>query len=314
MKIYKPVSGESGFKIGRIPDKAILWMMTLPFILQVFIFNYFPIYSWYTAFIRYIPGVPLLKSEFVGLRYFTMFFSAGEVFESLKNTLAMGFLGILFSPLPIVFAILINEAGNMRARKLLQTAASIPNFISYIITYSIFFTFFSLNDGVVNNILLKTGIISSPLDILGNPDIVWLFQAGVVNVWKTMGWTAIIYISTITSIDQELYAAAKVDGCGRWKQILHITVPGIMPTYAVLLLLSISNMLSGMNFEQVYVFSNPMVSKMIQTIDLYTYKVGLQMSNFSIGTAVGIVKSVASLTLLFTFNGLSRKLFDKSLI
>lgn len=287
--------------------------MTLPFFLLVLLFNYVPLAGWSMAFVKYIPGLSVFESEYVGLRYFHQIFSLGsELPKAIKNTLALGFLGMLAAPLPMVLAILIAEVGRVRFRKFVQVALSLPNFISFIIVYSIFFTFFSVDGGFINQLLIKLHWISEPTNLLGNESATWFFQTLVI-AWKTMGWSAIIYIGAITSIDTQLYDAASVDGAGRFKKALHVTLPGLMPTFTVLLLLSVGNLL-GSNFEQIYVFHNALNHDKIVTLDYYSYQAGLVNFDFSLGTAIGIFKSVTSLALLFATNAIIKRVSGNSII
>ncbi len=173
-----------------------------------------------------------------------------------------------------------------------------------IIVYSLATIFFS-SSGLINEILIYLGWIGQRANVLANPDATWLFQTAV-GIWKALGWGAIIYLAAIAGIDQELYDAAKLDGAGRFRRILHVTVPGVMPTFFVLLLLNIAGLLSH-GFEQHLVFYNTLVSERIETLDYYVYRMGIGTGEISYGTAVGITKSIVSIALLFSMNALSRK-------
>lgn len=303
------LTGNRGLK-----TETILLLMVAPFVAFILVFNYMPLLGWYMAFVDYSPGLPLSQTPFMGLKYFRDLFSISSDFLTvMRNTFVMSFLGILCSPLPVVLAVMINELRNMRLKRLVQTATSLPNFTSWIIVYSLAFSFFSIDDGVLNNILIKTGLISKPTNLLGDSNIVWYFQT-LLGVWKTIGWNAIIYIGAISGIEPELYEAARVDGAGRLRQIWHITVPGVLPTYVVLLFLSVGWMLNGTSFEQVYVFHNPLVHGKIQTLDYYVYSVGLRNFKFSLSTAVGIFKTVVSVVLLAVTGFISKKLVGRSII
>lgn len=290
-----------------------LTLMVIPFILFIVVFGYIPILGWSMAFVRYIPGIPILESKFIGFNNFKLLFGFASDFPRIIiNTLAMSFLGILFSPIPVILALLLSEVKNNRFRKFIQTATSLPNFISMVIVFSLFFQMFSLDGGFINEILLKLKIIDQPLNILGNPEITWYVQT-FIGLWKGAGWSAIIYIAAIASIDQEQYEAARVDGANRFQQAIHITLPGIIATYVVLLLLSMANILSG-SFEQIYVFHNPLVASKIENLDYYAYKIGLGMYDFSLSTAIGMFKSLLSIILLFVFSKISKTLTGSSVI
>lgn len=291
-----------------------LLAMAIPFVLFVIAFSYVPIAGWSMAFVKYKPGMNIFECDFVGFRNFTRIFTYSNDFPIvMRNTLIMSFFGILTSPLPIVLAIAVSQLGSRKYQRVVQTITSLPNFISWVIIYGISFVFFAIDGGVVNEMLMNLGIISEPTNLLGNNDAVWYFQTAL-SVWKGAGWTAIIYFGAIAGIDQELYEAAQIDGAGRWRQIWHVTVPGLMPTFVVMLLLSVGSLLSGTSFEQIYVFHNNLVHTNIQTLDYYVYTMGIKRFDFSLSTAIGMFNTLVSLILLFTCNLLSKKLTDQSII
>lgn len=282
-----------------------LFLFSIPFIIFVFAFSYVPLFGWVYSFFNYIPGVPLSETAFAGLKYFRQVFNdGGELLRVLRNTLAMSFLGIIGSPLPVIFAILLGELKSDRFRKIVQTTTTLPNFISWIIVYSIAFSFFS-TDGLLSAIRGSLGMDPAQTSILASKDLVWVFQ-WLLGVWKSLGWSAIIYIAAIAGIDAELYEAAKVDGASRFQSIIHVTIPGITSTYLVLLLLSISNILNA-GFDQYFVFYNPMVAENIEVLDYYVYKVGILTNNFPYSIALGMYKSLIGVALLFTANFIAKK-------
>ena len=286
--------------------------MTVPFFILVLAFNYGPIWGWVIAFIDYRPGIGFFESKFVGFKYFGWLFAGGaEFLMVLRNTLVFAFLTIATTPIPVVFALLLTEVRRTWYRKSVQTIASIPHFISWVVAYGIFFALFSVDDGVVNITLLKLNIISYPLDVLGDPRWTYGFMT-VAGIWKSAGWSAIIYLAAIAAIDQELYDAAYVDGAGRLQQVRHITVPGIMPTYSVILILTIANILN-VGFEQYFVFHNALNHQVIEVIDTYTYRLGLARMEFSFATAVGIFKTVVSIVLITLANVAFKKIMGRSI-
>lgn len=275
------------------------------------LFNYFPVYGWVYAFYDYKPGIPLSATPFAGLEHFReILMDSPDLLNSLINTLVMNFLNILASPLAIIFAIMINEVRSTKFKRFVQTLSTLPNFISWVLVFSLAFAFFS-NEGFINMALNKLGLTTS-INPLGNEDMTWFFQAGL-TIWKTLGWSAIIYIAGIAGIDTELFDAAKVDGANRFRTIWHITVPGIMPTFLVLLLLSISNMLSS-SFDQYFVFYNPLVAGKIEVLDYYVYRMGILVGDYPLATAVGMFKTLVSVILLFSVNQISKKVRGHSLI
>ena len=242
-----------------------------------------------------------------------MLFDVGSNFLlTMRNTVVLSLLGMLVLPVSAVFAIMITEVRNNFYKKTVQVITTFPNFISWIIVYSIFFHFLSIDDGFVNNLLLKLHLFSQPVGFLSKPEYSWPLMT-FVNFWKGLGYSAIIFISAISGIDQELYQAADVDGAGRLRKILHITVPGIMPTFAVLLILTIGQLLN-LGFEQYYSFQNPMTIEKLEILDTYVYRTGLTNMNFSFATAVGIFKSVVSCLLLLSANGVFKRIMGRSII
>ena len=293
-----------GFRISQKEGLHLL-LLALPFAAFVFAFSYVPLFGWIYAFIDYKPGISLMDSPFVGFKYFHILAQDWPTLARvLRNTLAMSFLGILCAPLPAIFAIFLTEVPSTTFKKIVQTTTTRPNFVSWIIVYSLAFNIFSI-EGVFNQVMMNLGIISSPTNILANEDAVWFFQTAL-GIWKSIGWNAIIYFAAIAGIDAELYDAASVDGAGRFQKILHVTVPGISSTFIVLLLLSASNILS-VGLDQYLVFYNSMVADKIEVIDYYVYRLGLITNDYSYATTVGILKTLVSITLLFSINCLSKK-------
>ncbi len=288
-----------------------LLLMAAPCAVFVLLFNYVPLFGWIYAFFDYKPGIKLANSEFVGLKYFKLAFQEPELLSVMTNTLALTFLSLCSSVLPVAFAIFLSEMASKNFRKVIQTLTTIPFFISWVLVYAIFFTFFS-NDGFINNLLIAWGWIAEPMNPLANPKIVWVFQT-CIGMWKGLGFAAIIYIASMTSIDSELYDAAKVDGAGRYRSMLHITIPGLVPTFITLTLLSIGNALSN-GFEQYFVFYNPLVHSHIQVLDYYLYRMGIVLNDYSLSTALGMYKTIISIILLFTVNWISKKTRGQAII
>ena len=259
-------------KLNTASEKAgfRLFLLSLPFLIAVFIFSYLPLYGWSYAFFDYHAGMKLKDCTFVGLKYFVSMLdnpiSRGEIIRVLTNTFGISFLNILSSPLPVIFAIFLMEINSKPLRSLVQTLTTLPNFISWVLVYAIAWSMFSINDGFLNRFLLKTNIIDTEINFLASSEHVWLTMLGY-TLWKTLGWNAIMYIAAITAIDPQEYEAAIVDGANRFQRIWHITVPGILPTYFVLLLLSIANFINN-GMEQYYLFENPMNKSSIEVLDL----------------------------------------------
>lgn len=290
--------------------------MSVPFLAIVFVFSYFPLYGWIYSFFDYRAGLDLFQCKFVGLKYFQQIIGNPVLFKDmirvLRNTFAMSLLGILTSPLPMVFAILLTEARTRWFRRIVQTLSTLPNFISWIMVYSIMWAMLSVGDGFVNRLLLRLDVIDNEINFLASSDNVWLTMLSY-SIWKGLGWSAIMYLAAIAAIDQEQYEAAIVDGAGRFRLIWHITIPGILPTFFVLLLLTIANFINN-GMEQYFVFQNPMNKDMIEVLDLYVYNKGMTGNNIPFATAVSMLKSLVSVVLLFTANSLSKAVRGESII
>ncbi|MBB6734403.1 ABC transporter permease [Cohnella zeiphila] len=293
--------------------KLPLILMTVPFFAFILLFNYVPLFGWLMAFQDYFPGKPILEQDFVGLKHFHRVLTDAQFMHALRNTLVISFLSLLTSPAPMILALLLNEVKKMKFRKFVQTVSSLPNFISWIIVYSVFFSFFSVDEGAINKLLLQFGLIHTPTDLLSNSGIAWYFQT-LVGMWKGLGWGAIIYLAALSGVDQELYEAARVDGASRYQEAWHISLPGMLPTFVVLLILGIGNLLAGGGFEQMFTFMNPMVMDRLENLDTYTYKMGLQGLSFSYATAVGIMKSLVSVLLLLAANAISKRINGRSIL
>ena len=276
----------------------------LPFMIIVLLFNYVPIFGWIYAFFDYIPGVKLNDSEFVGLEYFKLIFTDANVWRSLTNTFIFAILGILFSPLPMFFAILLNEVKNGPVRKIVQTFTTLPNFISWVIIFSLAFTLFS-SDGLITTMLLKIGIGTDGQNLLGDGKAVYIFQS-LLGLWKGLGWSSIIYLAAIAGIDQEQYEAARVDGAGYFRCAIHITMPAMIGTFVVLFILNIGNFLNT-GYEQYLLFKNSMTADNIEVLDLYAYRIGLENMDYSYGVAISIIKSVVSVILVTFANLVAKK-------
>ena len=234
-----------------------------------------------------------------------------DIIRVLKNTLAMSGLGILTSWLPMAFAIFLCEIKNMKFRRVVQTLTTVPNFISWVLVYAIAFCIFS-TDGFVSSLMVNAGIWKEGVNMLMGGSHVWL-QKLAWGLWKGNGWSAIIYIAAISGIDQQLYEAATVDGAGRFQRMWNITVPSLIPTFCVLLLMSIANILSN-GMDQYLVFENSTNTSSIMVLDLYVYKLGIGQGQIPLSTVIGMVKSVVSVTLLFAANGISKLIRGESIV
>lgn len=302
-----------------LPKKYKLFLMMLPFLVAVFLFSYLPLYGWSYAFYNYKFGLPMSEQEFVGFKWFTeMVTNPGHrenILRVLKNTFGMSGLNLLTSWLPMVFAIFLNEITRTRFKKFVQIFTTLPNFISWALVFSFAMCLFSMDTGIYTKFMLAIGAIDQPVAWLNSSAHIWI-KMWAWNTWKGLGWGAIMYLAAIAGIDQELYEAAKVDGANRWMQMRYITLPCLLPTFFVLLMLSISNILNN-GMEQYMVFQNSMNKNTIEVLDLYVYNITIASKGttlYSFATAIGILKTLVSVTLLFSANFVSKKLRGESIV
>ena len=309
-------------------EKYRNFLMFLPVLLLTFVFCYMPIWGWRFAFFDYKIGDPLLlydvvengavvqQSNYVGLKWFTYLFenkaNLDDLVRVLRNTLIMSGLGIITSWFPIAFAVLLAEVRSSKFQRVVQTLTTIPNFISWVLVYAIAFAIFS-TDGFINSFLRNViGIAGANTDYLASADWIWVKML-LWGTWKGLGWSAIVYIAGIAGIDQQLYEAARVDGANRFQCIRHITIPGLMPTYMVMLLMSVAGMLSN-GMDQYLVFENAINKDVIEVLDLYVYNIGIKSGLIPLSTVVGVFKSLIGVTLLFGANGISKAIRGESII
>ena len=292
-----------------------MFLYMLPFLLLCFAFSYFPLHGWIYSFYDYKPPLKLSQCNFMGLRWFKMIFGnpaqVRQLFIVMRNTFAMSFLNIATSVLPLFFAVFLNEIKCKWFRKMVQTLTTIPNFISWVLVYAVAFCLFS-NTGMVNTVFQNLGVILKPIKFLDSDSHTYIAML-LWSTWKGRGWGAIMYLASIAGIDQEMYEAARVDGAGRFQLMRYITLPELMPTYFVMLMLSVANFLNN-GMDQYFVFQNAFNKAHIQVLDLYVYNIGMTGSSLSLATAISMLKSLISVTLLMAVNGISKKIRGVSLV
>lgn len=286
--------------------------MIWPGIIFLFIFAYIPMYGILIAFKEYNMFLGINASPWVGLKHFQEFFVDPNFLSVLRNTLAINGLGLLIGfPAPIIFALLLNEITSNKFKRVVQTISYLPHFVSWVVFGGLIITILSPSNGIINFILLSTGIISEPISFLTNPNNFWgILVTG--EIVKGLGWGAIIYIAAISGVDQEMYEAAKIDGAGRIQKMWYITLPSILGTVVIMFIFAVSAILNT-GFEQILVLQNPLNLTTSETIDTYVYKTGLRQMRYSYSTAVGLAKSIVAIVLLFTANYLSKKITDRGL-
>ncbi len=298
-------------------DSFKLFLYILPFLILVLIFSYYPLYGWIYAFFDYKPPKPFSWDDFVGLKWFYSLVETdvkiNQLLQVLKNTFAMSAITLGTSWLPMIFAVFLNELKCVRFRKFVQTVTTLPNFISWVLVYSVAFSLFN-STGMMNTLLANLGIISpdEPILFLQSSDHVWLTQ-WLWLTWKNLGWASIMYIAAISGIDNEMYEAARVDGATRMKMIWYITLPSLLPTFFVLLMINIANFLNN-GMEQYYVFQNAFNKEYIQVLDLYVYNTAMGAGSYSVSVAISMLKSIVSLVLLFFANGASKLIRGESFL
>lgn len=308
MRLQEKANESTSLRSLRKKEGYQLFLFIIPVLIMYIIFCYMPLWGWTYAFFNYKPGRDLFDCDFVGLKNFTMMFSnpviRRNIFRSLKNTLGMNALQFLCMPLPMIFAILLNELTSKKFKKVVQTASTLPHFVSWVIIFSLASGLLSTT-GLINTLLLELGIIEEPFNVLTTDKHVWLTQTALEQ-WKGIGWGSIVYFAAIAGIDQEMYEAAMLDGAGRFAKIWYITIPNLMPTFFVLFIMKIGNILTT-GIDQFMIFGNAMNMEHIQTFDLYIYNLGLGGGQISPGVAVGMMKMLVALVLFWSANWVSKK-------
>ena len=277
----------------------------------LFIFNYLPIFGLVMAFQDYQPGLGFLKSEWVGLKNFETLLKLPNFFPALRNTLVIAVGKIIGNLIiPIIFALMLNEVRNKWFKKTAQTITYLPYFLSWIVLSGIFINFLSQGStqsdtGFLNTVLMNLGLIETPIDFLGDKN---LFPGSMIftDVWKNFGYNAIVYLAALTGIDPSLYEAVAIDGAGRWKQTIHVTLPGIAPIIVLMTVLSIGNILNA-GFDQIFNMYSASVYATGDIIDTLVYRLGLVNQQYSLSAAVGFFKSLVSGILII----ISYKLAEK---
>ena len=286
-----------------------IYFMVLPIIVFFIVFAYIPMTGVLMAFERYSIKGGIFGSDWVGLKNFSDFFHSIYCFRIIKNTLLISFYDLIFGfPAPIIFALLMNELMNQKFKKVVQTISYMPYFISMVVICGLIIDFFS-STGTITSVVAKLG--GPRTNLLAVPE---LFRSIFVstNIWQGLGFGSIIYMAALSGIDQELYEAAALDGASRWKQTLHVTLPGISSTIIMLLILRIGSLL-GVSFEKIILLYSPATYSTADVISSYVYRKGLQEFNYGYSTAVGLFNSVVNFGLLVISNKISKKYTETSL-
>lgn len=292
-----------------IRDWQLYSLLILP-VLYYLIFKYAPMIGNIIAFRKYVPGGPWLGTKWVGLKYFKMFIFDPTFWNVFKNTLVISVTSLIFGfPIPIIFALLLNEIRHVAFKRTVQTISYLPHFLSIVVVAAMVIDMLSPSVGFVNKIVQMFG--GQPTNFMQESK--YFVSIYVVSgIWQETGWGAILYLAALTGINTELYEAAEIDGAGKWQQTLHVTIPGIMPTIAILLILNVGNLLN-VGFEKVLLLYNPAVYDTADVISTYLYRIAFTQNSFSYATAIGLFESVIGLALVIATNKFTRKFAETGL-
>lgn len=295
----------------RLSQQKVLVLMSVPFLLWLFLFRYVPLWGWTIAFQKYRPAKSFFDQEWIGWGTFRFLFSDDSFYRVLRNTLAMSSINLVLGFVTaITLAVLLNELRHLGFKRVVQTVSYLPHFISWVVAASIISTVLS-PEGIINVLLQRFGFLQEPVLWLGKGEYFWGIL-GVSEVWKNVGWNTIIYLAAMTTIDPAQYEAAEIDGASRIQRIWNITLPGIKPVIVILLIMNLGNILES-GFEPQYLLGNGMNVDYSENIEIFVIKYGLAMSNYSLGTAAGMFKTVVSFVFLFSANTIAKKLGENRL-
>lgn len=315
-------SGNAGVLVKKksifrqILEQWDLQILVIPGMIFIFIMSYIPMYGVLMAFQEFRLGdVPGL-SEWVGLKQFGVLFKDPNFGRVIRNTLAISGLRLVVGfPIPIIFAVMLNEVRNLPFKKVTQTISYLPHFISWVVAATLLFDFFSVDKGAVNDALMGAGIIEAPVYFFGKAEYFWAMVTAT-DIWKEIGWNAIIYVAAITSIDSEMYEAADIDGAGRLSKIWYITLACIRPTIILLLIFTVGGIMNS-NFDQIMMLTRQMQNALLRdtadVINTYVYRVGIREARFSFAAAAGLFSTLINFGLLLGANFLADKFGESAL-
>jgi putative aldouronate transport system permease protein len=292
------------YGIKMMKQRALI-LMTIPFIIWLFILKYVPLWGWTIALQDYKPALDFSQQTWVGFEHFKALFGEERFIRVLRNTLAMSTINLVLGfTTAITLALLLNEVRQLVFKRVVQTVSYLPYFVSWVVAASIVQTTLA-PDGIINEILLKLGWIKEGILFLGIPEYFWGILGGTM-VWKEIGWNTIVYLAAMTMIDPSQYEAAEMDGAGRFKRMWHITLPGVKPVIIVLLIMQIGYLLES-GFEPQYLLGNGMNVDYSENLDIFVLKYGIGQMNFSLSTAASMFKTVISFILLFAANNIAKR-------
>jgi putative aldouronate transport system permease protein len=297
----------------RLSRQRQILFMSLPIILYIILFVYFPLWGWTMAFQNYKPQRSFLRQQWAGLDWFKFLFADKVFLKTIRNTIAMSVINTSLGFITAIgFALLLNEVKNILFKRAIQTISYLPHFLSWVIVTGLVSQMLTTDSGAVNTIFMKLGFIKEPILWLAEPKYFWGI-VGITYVWKEVGWNTIIYLAAIAGIDPNLYEAAEIDGCNRFQKMWRITLPCIKPTIIILLIMSVGHILDA-GFELQYLLRNGLVMDVSDTIDVYVLVFGLSYSNYSLATAAGMFKNFVNITLIFIANEIAKRAGEERLI
>ena len=301
---------KQGFLAG-VKESRALYLLMLPSIIIFLLFTYYPMYGVIIAFKNFTPAEGIWGSEWVGLKNFIQYFNSYQFGLTIRNTIVISLYTILVTfPLPIALELMCNQIRAKKYKKFFQVSTYLPHFISTVVMCGMLILFLSPSTGIISKLV---GLLGFQLpNLMGSaaafPHIyVWS------EAWQHVGWDSILYIATLSSVDPSLYEAATMDGAGKWKKMLHVDVPALMPTVTIMLILRMGSVMS-VGFEKVYLLQNTLNSSTSEIISTYVYKMGLISNQYSLSSAIGLFNNVINLALLLLVNAISKKISDTSLI
>lgn len=307
--VTKPKSAFYNFKKGLFKSRY-LYILLMPVVVYYIVFAYVPMYGLLIAFKNYNPYQGIWGSPWIGLQHIKDFLQSVYFWRLIRNTISINLYDLLVGfPAPIILALMINEVYNNTFKRVVQTIVYLPHFISTVVVAGMLVSFLSPSTGIVNSFIKALG--GKPIHFLAEP--AW-FQSIYVwsGVWQHAGWGSIIYLAALTSIDQQLYEAATIDGASKWQRLIYITIPGIMPTIVIMLILRIGSIFS-VGFEKIILLYNPSTYSTADVISTYIYRRGILNADFSYSTAIGLFNSLINFTMLVLFNRISRSISEISL-
>jgi putative aldouronate transport system permease protein len=289
----------------RLVQQRYIFLLMLPGILYYLIFKFLPLWGLFLAFKNYSPFAGFWHSDWVGLKNFTDLFTDNKFYLMLRNTLLINLFGlILFFPMPIILSIMLNEVRSESFKRINQSIVYLPHFLSWVVVASMSYIVLSTDVGMVNKLLHGLGL--ETISFLTEPKLFWLILTAQ-TIWKDLGWGTIIFLATIAGIDPQRYEAAVLDGASRWQLIRYVTLPAIVPTIIILLILRLGQM-ADVGFEQILLMTNPLVNSVSEVFDTYAYNMGILKGNISVGVTVGLFKGLVGLGLVMTSNYITKKL------